>query len=181
MSSTVDGLFELLSHAGSIQYGGEKISQLEHALQCAYLAEAEHAPGPLIAAALLHDIGHLVGHGDEGFADKGIDARHEESGARFLSQWFGDQVCAPIRLHVDAKRYLCRGDPEYLKTLSPASVRSLGVQGGIYDAEGAAAFLRTPFADAGIQLRSWDDMAKRAAATTPGLEHFRPYLEAELV
>src|ERR1700728_4252753 len=44
---------------------GEHVSQLDHALQCAMLAEAEGACDHLIAAALLHDYGHLFeGRGD---------------------------------------------------------------------------------------------------------------------
>src|SRR5580692_3925108 len=90
---------------------GENVSQLDHALQCAQLAEAEGASDHLIAAALLHDYGHLFeGRGDAAERD-GRDARHELHGARALRRWFGLEVVGPIALHVLAKRYLCAAEP----------------------------------------------------------------------
>jgi phosphonate degradation associated HDIG domain protein len=176
----MDEIFALLRRADTRRYGEEPVNQLEHALQCAYLAEQEGAPSSLIVACLLHDIGHLVGGGDAGLALRGIDARHEECGARFLARWFGDAVTLPVRLHVDAKRYLCATEPEYAATLSPGSVRSLAVQGGQFSPAQVEVFLKRPYAQEGIALRRWDERAKVLSAETPTLQHFAPYLRQHL-
>lgn len=177
----MEELCALLLQAGARRYGEECVSQLEHALQCAYLAEQEGASSALIIACLLHDIGHLVDGGDEGSARRGIDARHEERGATFLSRWFGQAVTEPIRLHVAAKRYLCATAAGYLATLSPASVRSLDVQGGTFSAAQAAAFMQQPYAREVVALRRWDERAKDPHADTPALSHFVPYMREHLV
>lgn len=168
MSSIVIDLFE----RKGIAYYGENVNQLQHALQAAHLAETEGASRELIVAALFHDIGHLLGAGDEGLATKGIDARHEVSGARFLSRWFRMPVTEPIRLHVAAKAYLCHIDRGYFETLSSASVESLEVQGGIFDEDQARRFRREAYSDDAIKLRRWDEKAKNPDADTPPLDHF---------
>jgi phosphonate degradation associated HDIG domain protein len=170
----ITALFETL---GAQRYGGEAVSQLAHALQAATLAEAAGAPAPLIGAALLHDIGHLVDDGDEGQAEQGIDARHEARGAAWLVRHFPPSVTGPIRLHVAAKRYLCAAEPEYLDRLSPASKISMAAQGGPMSREAAKAFLAQPFARDAIALRRWDDLAKDPDRRTPGVYHFIATLE----
>ena len=125
----VDDIFRAFATRGGDTYG-EHVTQLEHALQCALLATEEKASDPLVAAALLHDYGHLFeGRGDVAERD-GRDARHEAYGARALRRWFGPEVTGPIALHVAAKRYLCAAEPEYEASLSPASILSLELQGG---------------------------------------------------
>ena len=176
----VDRIVDILLRLGARRYGDERVSQLAHALQCATLAERDGASSNLIAASLLHDIGHLVEGGDEGLAREGIDARHEDLGQAYLSQWFDDSVTGPVKLHVDAKRFLCRHDPGYYDDLSPASKRSLELQGGIFSEDEATAFLARPYAAEAANLRRWDDLAKDPKAETPGLEHFRPCLEAHI-
>lgn len=173
-------IFALLCRADTRRYGEEPVNQLEHALQCAYLAEQEGATSSLIVACLLHDIGHLVGGGDTGLARRGIDARHEQRGARFLACWFGDSVTLPVRLHVDAKRYLCAIESEYAAALSAGSVRSLEVQGGAFSPAQVEVFLKHPYAQEGIALRRWDERAKVPSATTPPLHHFEPYMQKHL-
>ena len=121
------------------------MSQAEHALQAAELAEREGAPDALVVAALLHDVGHLLDGQDEDLADRGVDGRHEEAGCAWLAAHFGPEVIEPIRLHVAAKRYLCAVDPAYLDGLSPASRLSLSLQGGPMDAEERARFESNPF------------------------------------
>lgn len=180
MSRIVDDIVALLTTKGARQYGGEPVSQLAHALQCATLAEASGAPSPLIAAALLHDVGHLLDDGDEGLARDGLDARHEAIGYSYLSTLFVDAVSLPVALHVDAKRYLCAIDDSYWATLSPASQHSLELQGGIFDIDAAVAFERQGHAEDAAALRRWDDLAKDSRAETPGPTHFRPHLEASL-
>ena len=84
----------------------------------------------------------------------------------------------PIKLHVDAKRYLCATRPGYYDALSPDSKRSLALQGGIYSAEDAAAFIAKPYAADAVSVRLWDDLAKVADAPTPPLAHYVTILEA---
>jgi [1-hydroxy-2-(trimethylamino)ethyl]phosphonate dioxygenase len=171
-------LFEERGHAA---YLGEPVSQLEHALQAAWAAEKAGAGSPLIAAALLHDVGHLLHHLPEDCAESGVDDRHEELGARWVRRHFGPAVSEPVRLHVPAKRYLCAAEPGYLDRLSPASVLSLKLQGGPLSSEEAEAFRRGPHFEAAVALRRWDEEAKVPGLATPPLEHFRPHLEAALV
>ena len=173
-----DRIVEIFAAKGSAAYFGEPVSQLEHALQAAYHAESEGAPAWLVTAALVHDIGHLLHDLPEHVADLGIDARHEDVGHAWLAQYFGPEVTAPVRLHVDAKRYLCATDPEYLSHLSPASVASLQLQGGAFTKEQARAFEQRPFAREAVRLRRWDDLAKIPGMPVPGLEHYRTAIEA---
>lgn len=177
MTVTVDDVMALLADGGALRYGDEAVSQLAHALQCAVLAERENAPDSLVAAALLHDIGHLVGKGDEGEARRGVDRRHEAVAAGYLRRLFPDSVVAPIRLHVAAKQYLCHAEPSYFERLSPASVTSLRVQGGPHDADAAANFIARPYAMDAVRLRRWDDKAKDPDARTPELASYRALLE----
>jgi phosphonate degradation associated HDIG domain protein len=180
MGSIVDDIRHLYMTKGARQYGDEAVSQLAHALQCATLAKRAGASPALIAAALLHDIGHLIDGGDEESARAGIDARHERRGGDFLAAHFVEAVSAPVRLHVDAKRYLCAVDPGYRDDLSPASKRSLELQGGVFLPAAALSFAGQPFAEDAARLRRWDDLAKDTRAATAGLDRFRPYLEAAL-
>jgi phosphonate degradation associated HDIG domain protein len=177
-ANPIDRIFELLEARGAAEYGGERVTQLEHALQCATLAEADGADASLISAALLHDIGHLVNDLGDSPAAAGIDHRHELRGRAWLARWFGEAVTEPVRLHVNAKRYLTATDPGYFGTLSFASMRSLEVQGGPFSASLTAGFIALPYAAEAVRLRRWDDAAKIFPKSTPGLSHFRPSLEA---
>lgn len=166
-------LFEGLGHRA---YSGEPVTQLEHALQCAHFAVADGAAEPLVAAALLHDIGHLVNDQGETPSERGIDDLHQFHGAHFLRPLFGPAVLEPIRLHVKAKRYLCAVRPGYWEALSADSKRSLVLQGGPLDAGEAEAFAQTAHAADAVRLREWDDAAKVAGLQTPPLAHFMPLL-----
>lgn len=172
-----DKIAELFQTKGAAYYGSEPVNQLQHALQSAYLAEESGADRPLVVAALLHDIGHLLGRGDEGLAEEGIDARHELSGARYLARWLGPAVSEPVRLHVQAKSYLCAVDPDYYDGLSQASKDSLAVQGGVFDEEQVTQFTREPWFQDAVRLRRWDDLAKSPEAGTPGLDHYLEMVE----
>ena len=125
VNDTLEQINLLLVEAGRHRYGGEPVSQLEHALQCAYLAQAEGAPDTLITASLLHDLGHLIHDLGDDPAAQGIDDKHEVRALHTLRRVFGDAVLEPIRLHVDAKRYLCAVDERYHDGLSAASKLSL--------------------------------------------------------
>lgn len=176
-SNAVDGLVDTLERLGGELYGGEEVSQVTHALQCAALAMKEGAAESLVVAALLHDLGHLVNPKDAGAAAKGIDAAHERVGAAYLSRWFGPEVTVPIALHVAAKRYLCTVEEGYFERLSAASVQSLSVQGGPYTPAEAEVFMAQPFAAEAVALRRWDEAAKDPEMATPALESFRPMIE----
>lgn len=176
--SIVNEISRLFRERGGSQYGGEAVSQLEHALQAATLAEAEGADSALVTAALLHDIGHLLHDLPDDSPEEGIDDVHEERAYRWLSGDFGPEVIEPIRLHVDAKRYLCAVEPSYRTTLSVPSQRSMELQGGAFSAQEAREFERRPYFEQGTRLRRWDDLAKAAGLATPPLDHFLPLVAA---
>ena len=117
-----------------------------------------------------NDIGHLAHGLDEDIADKGKDGYHEVVGERWLGQYFGPAVTEPVRLHVEAKRYLCAVDADYQARLSPASVKSLALQGGPLTPEGVREFEANPFFREAVRLRRWDDEAKVPGLDVPGLE-----------
>jgi phosphonate degradation associated HDIG domain protein len=174
----IDFVLRLFQQRGGAAYLGEPVSQTEHALQAARAAEQAGAGAALVAAALLHDVGHLLHDLPEDCALAGIDDAHEERGARWLARHFGPEVTEPVRLHVGAKRFLCATDPAYAARLSEASRRSLRLQGGPLAPDEAARFRLHPHADAAVALRRLDEQAKVPGLPTPGLDHFRPFLEA---
>lgn len=176
----VDTIFDIFEKRGAREYGGERVTQLAHALQSAMLSERAGDPPQLIVASLLHDIGHLVHDLGEEPALRGIDDRHEVLGREWLGQYFVDAVAGPVRLHVDAKRYLCTVEQGYFDILSEGSVRSLNLQGGRMAPDEVKAFEALPHAAAAVKLRRYDDEAKVVGLPTPGLEHFRPAMEASL-
>lgn len=176
----VDDCLRVMRERGDSEYGGESVTQIEHALQCAWLAEQEDAPASLIAAALLHDIGHLLHNLPDDAPDAGVDDVHEELGYRYLSKIFGDRVAEPVRLHVPAKRYLCATESEYLDQLSEPSLVSLKLQGGPMSPEEVAAFEQNPYVQDAVRVRRWDDTAKIEDLETPTLDHFSQYLRASL-
>jgi phosphonate degradation associated HDIG domain protein len=148
------------------------VTQLEHALQSAALAEAEGADDELVTAALLHDLGHLLQELGETPSLRGVDDVHQYAALPFLRGLFGERVLGGICLHVDAKRYLCATRPDYHDALSQDSKRSLKLQGGVFDAAQAQAFIAQPGAPDAVRLRLWDDRAKIAGLATPPLSHY---------
>jgi phosphonate degradation associated HDIG domain protein len=176
--TTVDEIFALFASRGGGAYFGEPVSQQEHALQTAWQAEQEGATDALVVAALLHDIGHLAHGLPENIAERGVDARHEDVGEAWLASRFGAEVTEPVKLHVAAKRYLCAVDAAYAAQLSPASVRSLALQGGPFTADELREFQKHRYNREAVRLRRWDDLAKVPGLAVPGLEHYRARLEA---
>ena len=176
MALTLDEITGLFHAKGAVQYGAEAVTQQQHALQCAHLAEQAGAAPALVAAALLHDLGHLLAPARSP-QSAGADDLHQFIALPFLRGVFPEAVLAPIRMHVYAKRYLCQVDPGYWAGLSPASRRSLVLQGGAFPEEGAAAFIKQPFAADAVALRRWDDSAKDPRAVTPGWTHYAVVLE----
>ena len=177
MLATVHSIIDLYVAKGGARYGSELVSQLEHALQCAQLARRARAGVELVAAAFLHDIGHLIIQRPH-FIGREIDDLHQFVGLPFLRTLFGTAVLDPIRLHVDAKRYLCHAEPGYWERLSPASKHSLELQGGRLSAGEASAFLGQRFARDAIRLRRWDDGAKVPDQPLPRLADVTMMLES---
>jgi [1-hydroxy-2-(trimethylamino)ethyl]phosphonate dioxygenase len=173
----IGDLERLFDQRGTSLYGGEPVTQLEHALQAAMLAESSGADAAAITAALLHDVGHLLHDLPDDAPDEGVDDVHEQLAYEWLSRHFGPEVSEPVRMHVDAKRYLCAVEPAYQQSLSAPSVQSLMLQGGPYDSEQAHEFEGNPFCERAVQLRRWDDLAKVPGLTTPSLDHFLKYAE----
>ena len=170
-------LADIIERRGAESYLGEALTISEHMLQAAQLAESADAGDDLVAAALLHDIGHYTNEFPEDAQDHGIDTVHEEAGAVVLEPYFPALVVDCIRQHVAAKRYLCATDPSYFDRLSAASVHTLNLQGGPMDAEEVESFRAHPHLDAIVQVRIWDDEAKEKDLPTPGFDHYAPLLQ----
>jgi gamma-butyrobetaine dioxygenase len=173
-----DELLAIYGRRGAEAYFGEPVSVTEHGLQCAHFAASAGAPPALIVAALLHDVGHLIEPAPDRISDWTFDAHHELSGARWLAARFGAAISEPVRLHVAAKRYLCATDAGYARLLSPASVKTLQLQGGLMSDAEIAAFEAEPHHRDAVRVRRWDDGAKVAGLSTPDFRHYAPLLES---
>ena len=176
MSQPVDiigQIREMFEQQGQETYLGENISIAEHMLQCAWLAEQAGESDEIIAAALLHDIGHLLPQrGDNLQTLENEDACHQKTGADFLTPWFSGQVVAPVKLHVAAKRYLCAVSSDYFEKLSPASRHTLGLQGGAMSPAEVRAFKQQDNLEAVIRVRLYDDEGKREGCAVPSFQSY---------
>ena len=176
MSLTIPEIVELLGSRATTWYGQEAVSQLEHALQCAHLAERANEAPETVVAALLHDLGHMLSAERAPVADQDAlpakDDLHQFVALPFLRSLFPDAVLEPIKLHVDAKRYLCAVDAGYWADLSPASKHSLELQGGRYDDAQVRGFEDLTFYAEAVRLRRYDDLAKVPGQVTPPLSHY---------
>ena len=168
---------DIFERRGADSYLGEDVTMSQHMLQGAQLAEQAGAGDDLIAAALLHDIGHYTNEFPDDALAQGIDNHHDEAGAAVLDRFFPSAVTDCVRHHVAAKRYLCATDPDYFGKLSDASVHTLGLQGGPMSAEEVAEFAKNPNIDAIVQVRYWDDEGKDPTVKTPDFWHYAPVLE----
>jgi phosphonate degradation associated HDIG domain protein len=175
--SLADDILAIYQTRGSGAYFGERVSMTEHGLQAAHFAQTAGAPETLVLAALLHDIGHLLEALPQDIEDWTADARHEQSGARWLARHFPAAVSEPVRLHVAAKRYLCATEVQYFATLSPASVHTLQLQGGPMSAGEIERFEGERFAQDAVRVRRWDDQGKVAGLKTPSLGAYAPLIE----
>lgn len=173
-------ILHLFETNGGSMYGGEAVTQLEHALQCAELARKHNASNELITASLLHDIGHLLHDLPDDASDKGIDDMHELLGEKYLTKHFKLGAVQPVKLHVQAKRYLCSTEPGYLETLSTPSKISLEFQGGLMDKDEVALFEKNEFYKEAVNLRRWDDLAKDPNFVSPSIETFTNAIESSL-
>jgi phosphonate degradation associated HDIG domain protein len=177
-ASSVDEVLALYRRHAGDRYD-EDVTQLDHALQTAALARAEGAPDALVAAALLHDVGHLLDLAQHGRrSTTTADLGHEGRGARWLAALFPPAVTGPIALHVRAKRYRCATDPGYHDGLSAGSRASLVLQGGPMTAAEVAQFDANPAAADAVRLRGWDDGGKVDGVALSSLEDYRPLLDA---
>jgi phosphonate degradation associated HDIG domain protein len=178
MALSLSDICVLFARKGGRAYDGEPVTQLEHALQTAARAAEEGATPALVTAALLHDLGHLLNDQGETPTLRGVDDLHQYAALPFLRALYADDVLAPIRLHVDAKRYLCATREGYHDALSVDSKRSLVLQGGIFTPDEAAAYIAQPYAADAVRVRLWDDLAKVPDAATPPLAYFVTALES---
>lgn len=168
-------IIELYRQHGSEEYAGEKLTQLEHMVQAAQLAEQQGYDEEVILAAFLHDIGHICeaayGYNEmEGFGIKD----HEVAGAEFLrKRGFSERLVMLVQSHVGAKRYLTYKIPSYYEQLSEASKKTLEFQGGRMMTEEANEYEKQPLFDLIIQMRRWDDEAKLLGQLLPDIDKYR--------
>lgn len=177
--NAVDEIAALFGQGGSDAYFGERVTQLQHALQTAQLAVAARADDELVAASLLHDIGHLLGgdlHAEIGVID------HDRSCVEWLRRrGFSERLIGLVSGHVSAKRYLVSVNEDYWGRLSEASRKTLELQGGPMSVEEAVLFEENPYFKDVLRLRAWDEMAKDPEIQSPGLESYREILIGLLV
>lgn len=171
MNDVIAEIMQLYANYGCKGYG-EGVSQTQHAIQCALLAQQDSADDELVTATLLHDIGHLLDAGN----DELNNFHHDRTGADFLARYFRPAVSEPVRLHAEAKRYLCTAESDYHDALSAASKFSLTKQGGLMTEAEVAAFVGSPNFQSAVQLRRWDDKAKDPALKVDDMTMFKPLL-----
>lgn len=164
----------LFAESGQDAYYGEPVTQLEHALQCAQLAEKAGADRETVVAAFLHDIGHLLpAEESKGYMDGYGTVDHERLGADYLrARGFSEKVAQLIEHHVNAKRYLVYKNPDYFARLSEASLKTLEFQGGPMSTDEAARFEANPYFRQILQVRGWDEQAKIPGLATPDMHYY---------
>jgi len=173
----IDEILAAFKRCGHLDYG-ENISMQEHMLQSAWLAEQKGEDEASVVATLLHDYGHLVCNMPNNTFVDGIDNYHEEVGANALENWFDVTIVGAVRLHVDAKRYLCAATPSYMDKLSPASITTLEVQGGPMNEVEMAAFREKKGHRLALKVRAYDDLGKEPQMERPDLQYYVPKLKA---
>lgn len=176
----IDKILNVFNERGGRSYG-EDVTELEHALQTAEFAKQFGEPDAIVLSCLLHDYGHMLHDLGEDIAHHGVDAQHEELGAKLLKGLFPEEILEPIRLHVAAKRYLCWKEPSYIQGLSASSLLSLRLQGGPMSDPEANAFASLPHYYAAVQVRRYDDMGKVPGMKTASLESYRGLIEKFLL
>ncbi|MGF7237832.1 MAG: HD domain-containing protein [Frankia sp.] len=167
MTDPIDRVQELFGGVGGRAYLGEDVTIATHMLQAAARAEAAGAGDALVAAALLHDVGYLLG---------AREVDHPVVAARWLAHWLPSAVTEPVLLHVEAKRYLCAVDGAYVAALSSESIRTLALQGGPLSPDAAAEFAAGPHGAAAVAVRRWDDGGKVTGVTTGSIDLYRDLL-----
>ena len=161
-------------------YVGEQITISEHMIQTAMLAEKSNSPKYFVCACLLHDFGHFIVEDPDLFVSKSLDGKHENVGYNFLKTYFKLEIVEPIKLHVKAKRYLCRDD-FYLHQLSKASMKSLKLQGGIMGDKEVNQFKSSKFSKDAITLRKYDDQGKKDNLKIKKIEDYINLITSQLL
>jgi putative nucleotidyltransferase with HDIG domain len=175
-------VFAVFNGAQHAAYFGEPVSQLDHALQAAYLAEEDEADRKLIIASLFHDIGHLLASESDQKMDGFGALKHHKIGSDFLRYLgFGEEVATLVERHVDAKRYRVKKDPSYAQLLSEASLETLRFQGGPMSDEEVIEFEMNPLHPLILKLRSYDEKAKVQGLTVPGLQYYKEMIRLHLM
>lgn len=170
-------LADIFERRGAEEYLGEPVTMAEHMLQGAWFAEQDKARDELVAAALLHDVGHFTSEFGAYSPDDTEDKHHDDAGAEVLAPFFPPLVTECVRLHVAAKRYLCATDPSYDAKLSTASRHTLALQGGPMKAEEIAEFRSSPFYREAVRVRLWDEAGKVAGMQTRSFRDYAPLLQ----
>lgn len=181
--SIADEIYGLYKSYGGEEYAGEKVTQLEHMVQAAQLAEEEGYDEEVILAAFLHDVGHIseAANGENEMDGYGIKD-HEAIGAEFLrGKGFSKKLARLVESHVEAKRYLTVREPGYYDQLSDASRRTLEYQGGPMTEEEAVAFEQYPLFELIVKMRKWDEQAKIEHKPLPDLERYRDMMYRHLI
>jgi phosphonate degradation associated HDIG domain protein len=176
-SNVVSFIADIFERRGAESYLGEEVTMAEHMLQAAWLAEQEDAPYELVAAALLHDIGHYTSEFGAYSPEDKKDKYHDASGAKVLEPYFPPVIIECVRLHVAAKRYLCAKNPNYMVQLSKASIHSLSLQGGPMNEQEVNDFESSPFYEEAILVRKWDDKGKVANMETKSFVEYTDLLQ----
>jgi len=183
MTAMADRLLHAMARSAPHRYGGEAVSELEHALQCGDLARDAGADEELQLACLLHDVGRyavdqsLVSDTTEPTRAAPSARGHHEVGAELLAPWAPERVVWCVRMHADAKRYLCATEPEYFARLSPASRHTLELQGGVMSPGDALRFAEHRWLRDALALRRWDDQSKVVGKKTRSLEDWAPVIQ----
>jgi len=173
----IEELYTLYNSSGHGDYSSERVSQLDHALQCAKQASDEGQDDETVIAALLHDVGHLCAPPRAARMGSAGVSHHEAIGATYLrKRGFSEKVTELVSGHVQAKRYLTFKDPGYFEELSPASVQTLGYQGGPMSEDEASEFESDPLSELKLRVRLWDERGKRPGWDVPPLEFYRDLL-----
>lgn len=143
--------------------------------QAAQLAMEEGFDDEVILAAFFHDIGHICVKQNEANSMDGYGVKsHEKVGADFLRlKGFPERVAKLVENHVQAKRYLTFKYPEYFRSLSEASKKTLEFQGGVMEQGEAEAFEKDLLFETSIRMRKWDELAKEVDVALVDLEEMK--------
>ena len=179
----METIFEYYKKFGSADYIGEPVSQIEHMVQAAMLAEDDGQPPEVILAALFHDIGHLIQiecSETERMGKYGVK-NHELIAGKFLRDLgIPEPIPSLAENHVKVKKYRTFKDPIYYEKLSEGSKKSLEFQGGPMTADEARAFEKDKLFELSLKLRDYDDGAKIKDKEIKPIEYYQEMLECLL-
>ena len=129
-AGVIDVIFERFASHGDSSYLGEPVTLTEHMLQTALAAEDDGAGPMLVAAALLHDYGHLIHDLPEDSAEHGVDIagqRGPQQRALHLRQP-GRAHLAPGRLLRQPFQRRASGRRRVLRELRRGDARAVAVR-----------------------------------------------------